>query len=44
MIRPPEPVTVSSMEHDTDKLLALYEQGLAAAAQAWPKLQEYLAG
>ena len=44
VIRPPEPVTVSSMEHDTDKLLALYEQGLAAAAQAWPKLQEYLAG
>lgn len=38
VIRPPEPVTVSSMEHDTDKLLALYEQGLAAAAQAWPKL------
>ena len=44
VIRPPEPVTVSSMEHDTDKLLALYEQGLAAAAQTWPKLQEYLAG
>ena len=43
VIRPPEPVTVSSMEHDADKLLALYEQGLAAAAQAWPKLQEYLA-
>ena len=43
VIRPPEPVTVSSMEHDTEKLLALYEQGLAAAAQAWPKLQEYLA-
>ena len=32
------------MEHDTNKLLALYEQGLEAAAQAWPKLQEYLAG
>ena len=44
VIRPPEPVTVSSMEHDADKLLALYEQGLATAAQAWPKLQEYLAG
>ena len=43
VIRPPEPVTVSSMEHDAEKLLALYEQGLAAAATAWPKLQEYLA-
>lgn len=43
VIRPPEPVTVSSMEHDAEKLLALYEQGLAAAAKAWPKLQEYLA-
>ena len=43
VIRPPEPVTVSSMEHDTEKLLALYEQGLAEAARLWPKLQEYLA-
>ena len=43
VIRPQKPVTVASMEHNADKLLDLYEQGLACAADAWPALQEYLA-
>ena len=30
LIRPPEPVTVGSMERDADKLFALYEQGYAS--------------
>ncbi len=42
MIRPPEPVTISNMEHDPAKLFALYEQGYAEAARQWPALQEYL--
>ena len=42
LIRPPEPVTVSSMEKDPDKLFALYEQGYAEAARAWPALEAYL--
>lgn len=42
LIRPPEPVTVSSMERDQDKLFALYEQGCAEAARQWPALQAYL--
>ena len=43
VIRPQKPVTIASMEHSADKLLDLYEQGLACAAEAWPALQEYLA-
>lgn len=43
VIRPQKPVAVASMEHSAEKLLDLYEQGLACAAQAWPALQEYLA-
>ena len=43
VIRPQKSVTVASMEHNADKLLDLYEQGLACAAEAWPALQEYLA-
>ncbi len=43
VIRPQKPVTVASMEHNADKLLDLYEQGLACAAEAWPALQKYLA-
>ena len=39
LIRPPEPVTVGSMERDADKLFALYEQGYAEAARRWPALQ-----
>ena len=42
LIRPPEPVTVGSMEKDPDKLFALYEQGYAEAARTWPALQAYL--
>lgn len=41
-IQPSEPVTVSSMERDADKLFALYEQGLRVAAENWNALQEYL--
>lgn len=41
-IRPPEPVTVGSMEHDADKLFALYEQGYAQAAAQWDDLRRYL--
>ena len=43
MIQPSEPVTVSSMERDADKLFALYEQGLRVAAENWSALQDYLA-
>lgn len=44
LIRPPEPVTVASMEKDQGKLMALYEQGYAEAARIWPTLERYLAG
>ena len=43
LIRPPEPVTVGSMEKDAEKLFALYEQGYAQAATQWPALERYLA-
>ncbi len=42
LIRPPEPVTVSSMEKDSSKLLNLYEQGYGEAARSWPALMAYL--
>ena len=42
LIRPPEPVTVGSMEKDPGKLFALYEQGYAEAARMWPALERYL--
>lgn len=42
VLRPPEPVTVSSMEKDADKLFALYEQGYATAALSWGALVRYL--
>lgn len=42
IIQPPEPVTISNMEKDPEKLLALYEQGYAEAARQWSALQEYL--
>lgn len=41
-IQPPEPVTISNMEKDPEKLLALYEQGYAEAARQWSALQAYL--
>lgn len=43
MIQPPEPVTISNLEKDPEKLFALYEQGYAEAAKNWEALQEYLA-
>lgn len=43
LIRPPEPVTVASMEKDPAKLMALYEQGYAEAARVWPTLERFLA-
>ncbi len=43
VIRPQKPVTISSMEHDPDKLLDLYEQGYAEAQRIWNDLQAYLA-
>ena len=42
VLRPPEPVTVFSMEKDADKLFALYEQGYATAALSWDALVRYL--
>lgn len=42
VLRPPAPVTISNMEHDPEKLLALYDQGVEVAAKAWPRLQNYL--
>ncbi len=42
LIRPPEPISIASMERDPDKLLALYEQGYAEAARLWPELVRYL--
>lgn len=43
LIRPPEPVTVSAMEKDPEKLFALWEQGYQTAAHQWEELQAYLA-
>lgn len=42
LFRPSEPVTVSSMEKDPDKLFALYERGYAEAVRHWPAVQAYL--
>lgn len=42
VIWPPEPVTVSDVEHDPQKLLDLYAQGYETAARAWPALMRYL--
>ena len=43
LIRPPEPVTVSAMEKNPEKLFALWEQGYQCAAHQWEELQAYLA-
>ncbi|MEG0071950.1 MAG: patatin family protein [Raoultibacter sp.] len=43
LIRPSEPVTISNMERDPDKLFALYEAGYTEAAHCWPQVQTYLA-
>ncbi len=42
VIRPPEPVRVSTMESDPDKLFELYETGYREAAIHWEELQRYL--
>ena len=42
VIMPPEPVTVSNLEKDPEKLLALYEQGYRTATETWPALSAYL--
>ncbi len=42
LLRPPEPVTVASMERNPDKLFALYEQGYETAARSRNALERYL--
>ena len=42
MIQPAEPVTISNMEKDPEKLFDLYEQGYAEAARCYGGLMEYL--
>ena len=42
VIRPERPVGVSNIEHDQEKLFALYEHGVEVAAKAWSALKDYL--
>lgn len=42
VLRPPQPVTVSRAEKDTDKLRALYQQGADTCRGRLPALLEYL--
>jgi predicted patatin/cPLA2 family phospholipase len=42
LIRPSEPVTVASMEHDPEKLYRLWETGYAEAQKSFKALQSYL--
>ena len=42
VLMPPEPVTISSMEDDPDKLFDLYVQGRNTAKACWEDLQRYL--
>ncbi|MDR0514620.1 MAG: patatin family protein [Coriobacteriaceae bacterium] len=42
ILRPQSPVAVSSMEKDSEKLLALYGEGYAEAARNWDALLRYL--
>lgn len=42
VLRPPQPVTVSRAEKDTDKLRALYQQGADACRSRLPALLGYL--
>lgn len=44
VLRPPAPVTVSRAEKDTDKLRALYQQGIAACREQLGALAAYLGG
>ncbi len=43
MIAPSEPVTISRLEGDMDKLRALYDLGTKDMMRALPALKEYLA-
>lgn len=42
LIAPEKPVEVSNMEHDQEKLMDLYEQGVAVATKQLPQLLAYL--
>lgn len=42
VLRPPAPVEIATMEHDRDKLLALYAQGYEQAALNYDALMRYL--
>lgn len=42
VLRPQQPVTISSMEKDPEKLFALYQEGLEVAANQWEALTAYL--
>ncbi len=42
LIRPEKPVEISNMEQNQQKLLDLYEQGVACATRAWDDLIRYL--
>jgi predicted patatin/cPLA2 family phospholipase len=42
VIQPQQPIEVGSMEHDSGKLMHLYEQGYEQALLNWPALKTYL--
>jgi predicted patatin/cPLA2 family phospholipase len=42
VIRPPQPITVASMEHDPEKLYRLWETGYEEAHLSFPALLNYL--
>ena len=44
VLRPPAPVTVSRAERDTEKLRALYQQGVDTCRAQLPRLLAYLEG
>lgn len=42
LIAPEKPIEISNMERDQEKLLDLYEQGVAVAEKCWQELSAYL--
>ncbi len=42
LIRPDKPIAIDSLEHDQEKLLELYEDGVAVAAKNYDALMDYL--
>ena len=42
VIRPPETLPITRIEHDPDKLLAVYETGRAVASEKLPALRKFL--